>query len=139
MVQFQELCFHGRQSTFDTGSFHASVLHSMHEMFIQASVAHFSMPVDHSVCGANKNIIMRRIHHRHMMFLQIRCIKNRKRQLAMHIVHVDHIWLEFLQQSFELASRFKRVNQCGSFLNFLESGNIPHIILFGNKIFTPIT
>ena len=96
MVEFQEFGLHGGQGALDTGPFHTHVLHSMHEMFIQASVAHFTMSVDHSVCGANKNIIMRRIHHRHMMFLQIRCIKNRKRQLAMHIVHVDHIWLEFL-------------------------------------------
>ena len=56
----------------------------------------------------------------------------------MHVVHVDHIWLEFLQQRLELASRFKRVNQRGSFLNLLESGNIPHIILFGNEVSTPI-
>ena len=96
MVILQKFSFHGSKQTLGTRSLHTHIFCGMHESPIQASVAHFTMPVDHSVCGANKNIIMRRIHHRHMMFLQIRCIKNRERQLAMHIVHVDHIWLEFL-------------------------------------------
>ena len=138
MVEFQEFRFHGGQGALGTGAFHTHILRGMHEMLVQAGITHFSMPVDHSVCGANKNIIMRRIRHRHMMFLQIRCIKNRERQLAMHIVHVDDVRLELLQQRLELALRLKRVDQRGSFLNLLESGNIPHIILFGNEVFTPI-
>jgi len=96
MVEFQEFGLHGGQGALGTGTFHTHVLRSMYEMFVQAGVADLSPAIHHRIGRAQQNVIMRRIHHRHMMFLQIRCIKNRKRQLAMHIVHVDHIWLEFL-------------------------------------------
>lgn len=97
----------------------------MHKSPIQASVTHFSPAIHHRVGRAQQNVIMRRIHHRHMMFLQIRCIKNRQRKLAVHIVHVDNIGLELLKQCLELTFRLKRVDQRGGFLNLLERGNIP--------------
>lgn len=98
-----------------------------------------SPAIHHGVGRAQQNIVVRRVYHRHMMLLQVRGIQNRQRKLAMHIIHMDDVGLELLQQCLELTLRLERVDQRGGFLHLLECGDLPHIILFGNEKLAPTT
>ena len=108
-------------------------------MPVQAGIADLSPAVHHGVGRAQQNIIVRRVYHRYMVLLQIRSIQNRQRELTMHIIHMDDVGLKLLQQCLELTLRLERVNQRGGFLHLLECGDLPHIILFRDKILAPTT
>ena len=107
MVEFQEFRFHGGQGALRAGPLHAYVFGGVHEMPIQAGIANLSPAIHHGVSRTQQNIIMRRIYHRHMALLQIRSIQNRQRKLAMHIIHMDDVRFELLQQCFKLTLRLK--------------------------------
>ena len=107
-------------------------------MPIQAGIADLSPAIHHGVGRAQQNIVVRRIYHRYMVLLQIRSIQNRQRELAMHIIHMDDVGLELLQQCLELTLCLERVDQRGGFLHLLECRDLPYIILFGNEVLVPI-
>ena len=111
VMVFQELRLQERESAFGFGTLHASLLHSMDETSIKAVVAHLAVAVHHGVCRAQQNVVMCGVHHWHTMLLQVRRIQNRQCQLTVHVVHVDHIRLELLQQ------RLKQIrNTCSNSL-----------------------
>ena len=93
----------------------------VHEMPVQAGIADLSPAVHHGVGRAQQNIIVRRVYHRYMVLLQIRSIQNRQRELTMHIIHMDDVGLELLQQCLELTLRLERVNQLEASCTFLNA------------------
>ena len=138
VMVFQELRLQERESAFGFGTLHASLLHSMDETSIKAVVAHLAVAVHHGVCRAQQNVVMCGVHHWHTMLLQVRRIQNRQCQLTVHVVHVDHIRLELLQQRLKLALGFQRIDQRCRFLCLLECGNFTDVVFFRYEILAPI-
>lgn len=94
---------------------------------------HLAVAVHHGVCRAQQNVVMCGVHHWHTMLLQVRRIQNRRCQLTVHVVHVDHIRLELLQQRLKLALGFQRMNQRCRFLCLLECGNFTDVVFSDTK------
>ena len=139
MMVLQEFRFKERQTTLRFRSFHTSFLHRMEEVTVKAIVANLAGTVHHRVSRAQQNIVVRCIHHRNTVLLQIRRIQNRQSELAMHIIYMNNVWLEFFEQRLKLALRFEGIHQRRRFLHFFERGNLADVVLFGYEILAPIT
>ena len=111
----------------------------MEEVTVKAIVANLAGTVHHRVSRAQQNIVVRCIHHRNTVLLQIRRIQNRQSELAMHIIYMNNVWLEFFEQRLKLALRFEGIHQRRRFLHFFERGNLADVVLFGYEILAPIT
>ena len=81
---------------------------------------------------------MRRVHDRHMVLLQIRGVDDGQRQLTVHVVHVDDVRLELLEQRLELTLRFEGVDERGRLLRLLECGDLAHVVLLRDEVLAPV-